>query len=84
MMKLRGFSRTMMKAKGSLKVFHDEDDEGKGQLTSPNGDQWLRVMKIEDSPRAPGDSARRMVNSGDSLRMMKLGEPLTMMKAGHC
>lgn len=61
-MKIEGFSRTMMKAKGSLKLFHDEDDEGQGQVTSPDEDQGLRVMKTEDS-------ARTMMKARSSWRL---------------
>nr|XP_014130146.2 flotillin-1 [Zonotrichia albicollis] len=36
----------------TLKDVHDEqDDEGQGQLSSPNEGQGLRMMKIEDSAR---------------------------------
>ncbi|CAN8175859.1 unnamed protein product [Coccothraustes coccothraustes] len=42
-----------VKIKHSWRPFHDEGDydEGQGQLTSPNEDQKLRMMKTEDSAR---------------------------------
>lgn len=48
MMKVSNSSMVRVKVKNSGRLFHDEDDGGQGQLTSPDEGQGLRMMKIGD------------------------------------
>lgn len=86
-----------VKVKNSWRLFHDEGDydEGQGQLTSPDGDQGLRMMKIKDSARTTmkarnswrlceeeDDEGWGAIDDSLMKTMMKVGDSLTMMNLG--